>query len=55
MVAGVFVWCRFEIAAMLVPEMFSGGGGERWQAVVRAVDGFPSLDLVWPQRGPLWR
>ena len=40
---------------MLIPEKFSGGGGERWQVAVRAVDGFPSLDLVRPQRSPLWR
>jgi len=40
------MWSRFEIAAMLIPEIVSGGGGERWQAVVRAVDGFSSLDLV---------
>jgi hypothetical protein len=46
MVARVLGWCRFEIAAMLIPEMFSGGVGERWQDAVRAVDGFPSLDLV---------
>jgi hypothetical protein len=37
----VFWWCRFEIAAMLILEMFSGGGGERWQGAVRAVDGIP--------------
>jgi hypothetical protein len=32
------MWCRFEIAAMLKPEIFSGGGSERWQVAVRAVD-----------------
>src|ERR1035438_4561814 len=50
----VFVWCRFEIAAMLVPESLSGGGVERWQVAVCAVDGFSSLDFVRPQCGPLW-
>jgi len=40
---------------MLIPEMLSGGGGERWQAAVRAIDGLPSLDFVCPQCGPLWR
>ncbi len=41
--ADVFVWCRIEIDLELIPEILSGGGGERWQAAVRAVDGFPSL------------
>jgi hypothetical protein len=40
--ADVFVWCRIEIDLELIPEILSGGG-ERWQAAVRAVDGFPSL------------
>jgi len=34
---------------MLIPEIVSGGGGERRQVAVCAVDGFPSLDFVCPQ------
>jgi hypothetical protein len=35
--ADVFVSCRIEIDLELIPEILSGGGGERWQAAVRAV------------------
>ena len=54
-VAGVLGWCRFEIAAMLIPEIVSGGSHERRQAAVCAVDGLRSLDFVRTQRGPLRR
>jgi len=30
MLVGFLEWCRFEIAAMLFPELVSGGGNERW-------------------------
>jgi hypothetical protein len=40
---------------ILFPEISSGGGDERWQGAVCAVDGFSPLEFVYPQRGALRR
>jgi hypothetical protein len=36
-----FLCGRIEIDLELIPEILPEEGGERWQAAVRSVDGFP--------------